>query len=119
MQWLRQFGITERCSKSASADTDFPGLVSPPYERSGHCKRRLRTRRVGNECNRDLSPIDQPYSRGSRIAAHAASLIPNLDLVAIRVGDVGVRAARTEIAPPEQLATSALRFLDSYVDVRR
>jgi len=37
--------------------------------------------------------------------APAASLIPNLDLVAIRVGDVGVGAARTEFAPPAQLAT--------------
>ena len=38
----------------------------------------------------------------------AALLIPNLDLIAIRAGDVGAGAARTEFAPPPQLATSAL-----------
>ncbi|MGC2404453.1 MAG: hypothetical protein WA510_31980 [Acidobacteriaceae bacterium] len=47
----------------------------------------------------------------------AASLIPNLDLVGIRVGDLGVGAARTEFAPPPQLATGALGFIDSRVDV--
>ncbi len=47
----------------------------------------------------------------------AASPIPNLDLVAIRVGDVGVGAARTELAPPKQPATGVLDFLDSRVDV--
>jgi hypothetical protein len=47
----------------------------------------------------------------------AASLIPNLDLVAVRVGNVGVGAARTKVAPPEQLATSKFDLLDSSVDV--
>jgi hypothetical protein len=47
----------------------------------------------------------------------AASLIPNLDLVAIRVGDEGVGAASAKFAPPEQLATGALDFVDSRVDV--
>jgi len=49
------------------------------------------------------------------IAERRASLIPNLDLVAIRVGDVGAETAGTKSAPPEQLATSALYFLDSAV----
>jgi hypothetical protein len=53
------------------------------------------------------------------IRLNSASLIPNLDLVAIRVGDVGVGAARTKFAPPEQLATGALDFLDGRVDVPR
>jgi hypothetical protein len=44
---------------------------------------------------------------------------PNLDLIAIRVADVGVRAARTEFAPPPQLTTGALDFLDSCIDVPR
>jgi hypothetical protein len=50
----------------------------------------------------------------SKCRSAAASLIPNLDLVAIRVGDVGVGAARAEFAPPEQLAkriTSRLKAL--------
>jgi len=47
----------------------------------------------------------------------AALLIPNLDLVAIRVADVGVWAARTEFAASKQLTTGALDFLDSCLDV--
>jgi hypothetical protein len=47
----------------------------------------------------------------------AALPIPNLDHVAIRVADAGVRAARTEFAAPKQLTTSALDFLDSCVDI--
>lgn len=53
------------------------------------------------------------------VPSAAASLIPNLDLITIRVGDVGVGAARTEFAPPPQLATGALDFLDSRIDVPR
>jgi hypothetical protein len=49
----------------------------------------------------------------------AASLIPNLDLVPIWVGDVSVRAARTEFTAPEELAPGAFDFLDSHVYVPR
>jgi thiamine pyrophosphate-dependent acetolactate synthase large subunit-like protein len=45
------------------------------------------------------------------------SLIPNFDLVAIRIGDISIGVARTEFAPPKQLAAGALRFLDGSVDV--
>jgi hypothetical protein len=47
----------------------------------------------------------------------AGSLIPNFDFVAIRVSDVGVGAARTEFAPPKQLAAGVLDFVNSRVDV--
>jgi len=47
----------------------------------------------------------------------AALLIPKLDLVAIRVADAGVRAARTEFAESKQLTTGALDFLDSFLDI--
>ena len=47
----------------------------------------------------------------------AASLIPNFDFVAIRVGDVGVGVAWAEFASPEQLAAGTLDFVDSSVDV--
>ncbi|SRR6266852_1515121 len=71
--------------------------------------------------NRTVSglPTMPELSRGgsNRNAERSFSLIPNFDLVAIRVGDVGVGAARTEFAPPEQLATGTLDFLDSRVDV--
>jgi hypothetical protein len=46
-----------------------------------------------------------------------ASLIPNLDFVAIRVEDVGVGIARAEFASPEQLAAGLLDFVDGRVDV--
>jgi len=67
-----------------------------------------------------VSPEDiECYHAATRIEmpTAGASLIPNLDLVAIGVGDVGVGAARTEFAPLEQLATGALDFVNSRVDV--
>src|SRR5258707_10338654 len=47
----------------------------------------------------------------------AASLIPNFDFVAIRVGDVGVGVAWAEFASPEQLAAGVLDFVDGRVNV--
>src|ERR1700738_3224647 len=47
----------------------------------------------------------------------AASLIPNFDFVAIRVGDVGVGVAWAEFASPEQLTAGLLDFVDGRVDV--
>lgn len=46
------------------------------------------------------------YHAVARIAQRR-SLIPNLDLVTIRVGHVGAGAVRTEFAPREQLALGA------------
>src|SRR5471032_3099600 len=48
-----------------------------------------------------------------------ASLIPDFDFVAIRVGDVRVGIARAEFASPEQLAAGALHFVDGRINVAR
>jgi hypothetical protein len=60
---------------------------------------------------------DCPSRVGAEAESAAGSLIPNFDFVAIRVSDVGIGAARTEFAPPEQFATGVLDFVDSRVDV--
>jgi len=57
-------------------------------------------------------------TRSGRVkSCAAASLIPNFDFVAIRVGDVGVGVAWAEFASPEELAAGVLDFVDGRVDV--
>src|ERR1035441_9975709 len=59
----------------------------------------------------------QPAAQFPSGPSAAASLIPNFDFVAIRVGDVGVGAAWAEFASPKQLAAGLLDFVDGRVDV--
>jgi hypothetical protein len=68
-----------------------------------------------NENPERPAPAVHPEWAGQ--ASAAASLIPNFDFIAIRVGDVGVRVAWAEFASPEQLAAGVRDFVDGRVDV--
>jgi hypothetical protein len=114
-RWHRVGRLTYRCAFATmfrNVLLEYLHLVAAARECCGQSYLGRRARHAIR-----LWPLRLSTREWTRKPSGAASLIPNFDFVAIRVGDVGVGVAWAEFASPEQLAAGVLDFVDGRIDV--